>query len=331
MADLSTAYLGLKLKNPLIAASSPLTATLDNLKRCEDAGLGAVVLKSIFEEQIEAAGEQTADHGEAYSAHTDAYEFLREASKERHIDAYLALVEDAKQALDIPVIASINCRSNGKWIEYAKRFSAVGADAIELNHYVVATDVEVDGAEVEKEYLSLVKSARKALNLPLSLKMGPAFSSLANMLRRFDEAQIDGVVLFNRFYNPDINIDRMQMVPASMLSGKDEYTLSMRWAALMSPQVRYDICTSTGIWDGKTVIKQLLAGAKCVQLCSVLLKQGLSTVFKIESEIGQWMEENGYESIDEFRGKLSHEHADPMTWERVQYVKSILDADTRKE
>ncbi len=331
MADLSTSYLGLNLKNPLIAASSPLTATLDNLKRCEDAGLGAVVLKSIFEEQIDAAGEKTAENGEAYSAHTDAYEFLRETSKERHIDAYLALVEGAKQALDIPVIASINCRSNGKWIEYAKRFTAVGADAIELNHYVVATDVEVEGEQVEKEYLSLVKSARKALDLPLSLKMGPAFSSLANMLRRFDEAEIDGVVLFNRFYNPDINIERMKMVPSPMLSGKDEYTLSMRWTALMSQQVRYDICTSTGIWDGKTVIKQLLAGAKSVQLCSVLLKQGLSAVFKIETEIRQWMEANGYQGLDEFRGKLSQEHADPMTWERVQYVKSILDADAGKE
>ncbi|MDY0303834.1 MAG: dihydroorotate dehydrogenase-like protein [Sphaerochaeta sp.] len=331
MADLSTSYLGLELKNPLIAASSPLTASLDNLKRCEDAGLGAVVLKSIFEEQIEAAGEDAALGSDAYSAHTDAYEFLRESSKERHIDAYLALVEGAKESLDIPVIASINCRSNGKWIEYAKRFVSVGVDAIELNHYVVATDVEVEGSEIEKEYLSLVKNARKALDVPLSLKMGPAFSSLANMMRRFDEQNIDGVVLFNRFYNPDINIDRMKMVPAHMLSGKDEYTLSLRWAALMSQQVRYDICASTGIWDGKTVIKQLLAGAKSVQLCSVLLKQGLSTVFKIESEMRQWMEEHDYSSLDAFRGALSQEHADPMTWERVQYVKSILDADSGKE
>ncbi len=331
MADLSTSYLGLKLKNPLIAASSPLTATLDNLKRCEDAGLGAVVLKSIFEEQIEAAGEKTAENGEAYSAHTDAYEFLRETSIEQHIDGYLALLEGAKQSLDIPVIASINCRSNGKWIEYAKRFIAVGADAIELNHYVVATDVEVEGSTIEKEYLSLVKHARKAIDVPLSLKMGPAFSSLANMLRRFDELEIDGVVLFNRFYNPDINIDRLKMVRAGMLSGKDEYTLPLRWAALMSQQVRYDICASTGIWDGKTVIKQLLAGAKSVQLCSVLLKQGLSTVFKIESEMRQWMEGHEYATLDEFRGALSQEHADPMTWERVQYMKSILDADAGKE
>ena len=138
-------------------------------------------------------------------------------------------------------------------------------------------------------------------------------------------------MLFNRFYNPDINIDRMKMVPAHMLSGKDEYTLSLRWTALMSQQVRYDICASTGIWDGKTVIKQLLAGAKSVQLCSVLLKQGLSTVFKIESEMRQWMEEHDYSSLDAFRGALSQEHADPMTWERVQYMKSILDADSGRE
>ncbi|MFA5447778.1 MAG: dihydroorotate dehydrogenase-like protein [Sphaerochaeta sp.] len=327
MADLSTSYLGLELKNPLIAASSPLTASLDNLKRCEDAGLGAVVLKSIFEEQIESIGDSTAQDGEAYSAHTDAYEFLREASMERHIDAYLALVEGAKASLDIPVIASINCRSNGKWIEYAKRFISMGADAIELNHYVVASDVEVEGTVIEDEYLSLVKHARKALDLPLSLKMGPAFSSLANMLRRFDELNIDGVVLFNRFLSPDINIDKMKMVQAQMLSSKDEYTQSLRWTALMSEQVRYDICASTGIWDGKTVIKQLLAGAKSVQLCSVLLKQGLGAVEQIKEQMVQWMDAHEYDDIEAFRGKLSQDNADPMTWERVQYMKSILEAD----
>jgi dihydroorotate dehydrogenase (fumarate) len=331
MADLSTTYLGLNLKNPLIAGSSPLTATLDNLKRCEDAGLGAVVLKSIFEEQIESVGEAIAESGDAFSAHTDAYEYLKGASMERHIDAYLGLLEGAKASLEIPVIASINCRSNGKWIEYAKRFVSVGADAIELNHYVVAADVEVEGTTVEQQYLSLVKSARKHLNLPLSLKMGSSFSSLAHMLRRFDELNIDGVVLFNRFYSPDININTLKMTPSQMLSSKDEYVLPLRWTALMSQEVRYDICASSGIWEGKTVIKQLLAGAKAVQLCSVLLKQGLDVVSKIEEELSAWMEKHSYESLEDFRGTLSQEHSsDPNLWERVQYMKSILDADAMK-
>jgi dihydroorotate dehydrogenase (fumarate) len=327
MADLSTSYLGLKLKNPLIAGSSPLTASLDNLKRCEDAGLSAVVLKSIFEEQIELDSDSAVDWAQDYLTHADAYGFVKSASMERHIDAYLTLLEDAKQALEIPVIASINCRQSGSWIEYANRFAACGADAIELNHYVVAADVEVDGAAIEKEYFSLVKAARKQIKLPLSLKMGPAFSSLANMLRRFDELSIDGVVLFNRFYSPDIDIEKLSLVPAHMLSSKDEYALSLRWTALMSDEVRYDICASTGIHSGSTVVKQLLAGAKAVQLCSVLLKQGLSAVAKIESELAQWMDSHSYSMISDFNGKLAQERMpDPAKWERVQYMKSILDA-----
>ncbi|MPM16022.1 NAD-dependent dihydropyrimidine dehydrogenase subunit PreA [bioreactor metagenome] len=327
MADLSTSYLGLKLKNPLIAGSSPLTASLDNLKRCEDAGMSAVVLKSIFEEQIEMDGESAADLNDAYLTHADAYGFMKSASMERHIDAYLTLLEDAKRTLEIPVIASINCRQSGSWIEYANRFAACGADAIELNHYVVAADVEVDGSAIEKEYLSLVKAARKQIKLPLSLKMGPSFSSSANMMRRFDEYSIDGVVLFNRFYSPDIDINKMTLVPAQMLSSKDEYALSLRWTALMSEEVRYDICASTGIYSGSTVIKQLLAGAKAVQLCSVLLKQGLGSVANIEAELVQWMDSHAYSSIADFNGKLAQERmSDPAKWERVQYMKSILDA-----
>ncbi len=327
MADLSTSYLGLKLKNPLIAGSSPLTASLDNLKRCEDAGLSAVVLKSIFEEQIELDGESAADVSDSYLVHADAYNFMKSASMERQIDAYLTLLEDAKQALGIPVIASINCKQNGSWIEYAKRFEACGADAIELNHYVVAADVEVEGEAIEKEYFSLVKAARKQLKLPISLKMGPSFSSLANMLRRFDELNINGVVLFNRFYSPDIDINTLRLVPAQMLSSKDEYALSLRWTALMSEEVRYDICASTGIYSGSTVIKQLLAGAKAVQLCSVLLKQGLISVAKMEEELVQWMDSHSYSKIADFNGKLAQEQmSDPATWERVQYMKSILDA-----
>ncbi len=195
---------------------------------------------------------------------------MKHASMEQQFDAYLTLLEDAKQSLDIPVIASINCKQNGSWIEYAKRFVACGADAIELNHYVVAADIEVEGSTLEKEYLSLVKSARKQLKLPISLKMGPAFSSLANMLRRFDELSIDGVVLFNRFYSPDIDINKLALVPAQMISSKDEYALSLRWTALMSEEVRYDICAATGIHSGSTVVKQLLAGAKpssCAPFC----------------------------------------------------------------
>lgn len=327
MADLSTKYLGLTLKNPLIAGSSPLTSTLDNLKKCEDAGLSAVVLKSIFEEQIENDSELAVDGAQEYLTHADAYGFMKNASMEQEIDGYLTLLEDAKKALDIPVIASINCRQNGSWIEYANRFVACGADAIEINHYIVAADVEIEGVAIEKNYLSLVKAARKQIKVPLSLKMGSSFSSLANLMRRLDELSIDGVVLFNRFYSPDIDTKTMSLIPAQMLSAKDEYALSLRWTALMSEEVRYDICASTGIYSGDTVVKQLLAGAKAVQLCSVLLKQGLSSVSKIEADLSSWMDSHEYSHISDFNGKLAQERvADPSKWERSQYMKSILGA-----
>ncbi|WP_320130146.1 dihydroorotate dehydrogenase-like protein [uncultured Sphaerochaeta sp.] len=327
MVDLSTKYLGLTLKNPIIAGSSPLTTSLDSLKKCEDAGIGAVVLKSIFEEQIENDSDLKVTENEAYLTHSDAYEFVKNASMDREIDAYLTLLEDAKKSLDIPVIASINCRKNGAWIEYANRFVTCGADAIELNHYIVAADREVDGTAIEKEYLSLVKAARKQTKAPLSLKMGSSFSSLSNLLWKLDELSIDGVVLFNRFFSPDINIETMKMAPAAMLSSEEEYAQSLRWTALMSAELHYDICASRGIHDGKTVIKQLLAGAKSVQVCSVLLKEGLASVSKMTSELEAWMDRHEYAHIVDFNGKLAQERiADPSSWERSQYIKSILGA-----
>jgi dihydroorotate dehydrogenase (fumarate) len=327
MADLSTKYLGLDLKNPIIAGSGPLTSSLDSLKKCEDAGVGAVVLKSIFEEQIDVDSDSKVTENEAYLTHTDAYEFVKNSSMEREIDTYLTLLEQAKKTLDIPVIASINCKKNGAWISYANRFVSCGADAIELNHYIVAADKEVPGEEIEKEYLSLVKAARKQIKVPLSLKLGSSFSSLSNLLLRLDQLSIDGVVLFNRFFSPDIDIEKLTMTPAQMLSSPEEYAQSLRWTALMSEELRYDICASRGIHGGKTVIKQLLAGAKAVQLCSVLVKDGLGTVSRMNGELEAWMERHQYRTIADFNGKLAQERIDdPASWERSQYMKSILGA-----
>lgn len=327
MADLSSTYLGLPIKNPLVAASSPLTASLDSLKKLEDAGLGAVVLKSIFEEQIELDGLDALKEAEGYLGHTDGYEFVKATSMEQQIDAYLELLEGAKKSLSIPVIASINCYQDGTWLEYAKRFINLGADAIELNYYVVGADLEKEGSAMEKEFLHLVKSARKAIDVPLSLKIGSAYSSLANMLRRFDEEEVDGVVLFNRFYSPDIDIERMKMTQAQMVSSKDEYALALRWVALMSEEVRYDLIGATGIHSARSAIKLLLAGAKAVQLCSVLLKEGLESASKMLNEIDTWMEKHEFEDLESFRGKLAKEYkADGALWTRVQYLKTMLES-----
>ncbi|MDT4761748.1 dihydroorotate dehydrogenase-like protein [Sphaerochaeta sp. PS] len=325
MADLSTKYLGLNLKNPIIVGSSPLTATLDSLKKCEDAGVGAVVLKSIFEEQIEGESDAAVDDSQEYLVHADAYGFMKNSSKERAIDEHLTLLENAKKSLQIPVIASINCRENGSWIEYINRFIACGADAIELNHYIVAADRDVDGSAIEKNYLSLVKAARKKVSIPLSLKMGSSFSSLSNLLLKFDQLSIDGVVLFNRFYSPDIDTKNLSFTSAHMLSSEDEYAQSLRWTALMSEELRYDICASTGIYTGETVVKQLLAGAKAVQLCSALMKHGLTRVSKITAEVSSWMDAHEFTQISDFNGQLAQERiADPSRWERTQYMRTIM-------
>lgn len=326
MADLSTTYLGLPIKNPLVAASSPLTASLDSLKKLEDANVGAVVLKSIFEEQIELDGLDAVKEAEGFLGHTDGYEFVKASSMEQQIDAYLALLEGAKKSLSIPVIASINCYRDGTWLEYAKRFINLGADAIELNYYVVGANLEEEGSLVEKEFLQLVRSARKAMSVPLSIKMGSAYSSLANMLRRFDEEEIDGAVLFNRFYSPDIDIERMKMTQAQMISTKDEYTLALRWIALMSEELRYDLIGATGIHSARTAIKLLLAGAKALQLCSVLMKDGLGSVNTMLTGIEEWMDKHSFEDIEAFRGHLAKEYkADGSQWTRVQYLKTMLE------
>ncbi len=325
MADLSTKYLGLNLKNPIIVGSSPLTATLDSLKRCEDAGVGAVVLKSIFEEQIEGESDALVDETQEYLVHADAYGFMKGSSMEQAIDEHLTLLEHAKKALGIPVIASINCRESGSWIEYINRFVACGADAIELNHYIVAADIAVEGLAIEKNYLSLVKAARKKTKVPLSLKMGSSFSSLANLLFKLDQLSIDGVVLFNRFFSPDIDTKTLSFGSAHMFSTEDEYAQSLRWTALMSEELRYDICAATGIHSGDTIVKQLLAGAKAVQLCSVLMKDGLSQVSKMKAELSSWMDAHEFARIEDFNGQLAQERiADPSKWERTQYMRSLM-------
>ncbi|MFA6689425.1 MAG: dihydroorotate dehydrogenase-like protein [Sphaerochaetaceae bacterium] len=330
MNSLSTKYMGLSLKNPIIVGSSPLTATLDNLRKCEDAGAGAVVIKSIFQEQIESDASASIAEIQDYLTHADAYGFLEGASKDHYIDAYLALVEDAKRILDIPVIASINCKDAGTWVDYGQRFVACGADALELNQYVVAADANVSGAEIEQGYVRLVKAARKEFRLPLSLKIGSKFSSLANMIRQFDRLGLDALVLFNRFYNPDIDIDTLKFKPATVVSASDEYVESLRWTALMSAELSCDICASTGIHTGETLVKQLLAGAKAVQVCSTVLKHGFPRISEMLSELERWMDAHEYSSIAQFNGILAQERMDdPSGWERSQYMKSL--AGVREE
>ena len=327
MPDLRTTYMGLKLKNPIIVASSPLTSSIDNLKKCEDSGAGAVVLKSIFEEQINyVAGKDTSMNAEFlhFSDFQDAFDSM---SKDYYIDQYLKLLEVAKKSLDIPVIASINCTHIDTWSEYAKRFEVVGADALELNYYPIASNASVSGDRVDRDAIAFAKAARKMTKLPISMKIGFEYSSLANIMKSFEKEGINALVLFNHFFRPDIDINEMKPCAGQTLSSEYEFYESLRWIALLSAELKkIDFVGNTGIYSADTVIKMLLAGAKAVELCSVLLKNGLGTIAGMLCKIERWMDEKGFKSLADFNGKLAQENmsADGAYWERTQYMRTLI-------
>ncbi|MDD3941776.1 MAG: dihydroorotate dehydrogenase-like protein [Sphaerochaetaceae bacterium] len=324
MERLATTYLGLELKNPIIVGSSPLTSSVDKLKKCEDAGAGAVVVKSIFEEQIDHDAAKMISETEGFVVHADGQDFLEEVSRNYYIDAYLSLVEKATEAMDIPVIASVNCRTRGSWLDYVGRFSEAGADALELNYYILPSDMKRSTQEIEDEYFSVVKSAMDQAKLPLSVKMGSHFTSLANVVKRFDAMGVDGLVLFNRFYQPDIDIEKLTTKSSVVLSSPNDYTQSLQWTALLSAYLNCDICASTGIHSGETLVKMLLSGAKAVQVCSALMKGGHKVIGQMLGDLTAWMDRQGAETFVDFRGKMAHKRMDdPSQWERAQYMKSL--------
>ncbi len=316
--------MGLELKNPIIVGSSPLTSTLEGLKKCEDAGAGAVVVKSIFEEQIDQDSAKMIKESSEYLTHADGAAFVEEVSRNYYIDNYLTLIEKATDALDIPVIASVNCRSLGSWTDYVDRFSNIGADALEINQYILPSDMADDSARIESEYLQLVSAVREKTSLPLSLKLGNSFSSFAHMIKRFDDMNVDGFVMFNRFYQPDIDIAKLSLKPSVNFSNPDDYGLALQWTALLSAYLEADICASNGVHDGEALIKLLLSGAKAVQVVTAILKGGLSVIGEMNSTLEKWMDEKGFDSFVDFRGKLAHKRLDnPAVWERSQYMKSL--------
>ncbi|MGP1418401.1 MAG: dihydroorotate dehydrogenase-like protein [Sphaerochaetaceae bacterium] len=322
MGGLDTEYLHLKLSSPVIMGSSPLTGTLDNLKKAEDNGAGAVVVRSLFEELIVNETRSAIDSAAGFLTHSDAESFLEGASRDFFIDRYLKLVQDAKKALGIPVIASICCNSQGAWVEYAKRFEYCGADALELNYYILASDSKVSGNQVEKRYRELVSAARKAVSIPLSIKIGHQFSSLSNMIQSFSEIGVDGIVLFNHFVRPDIDLDNVR-IDARLLHNKmNDFSETLRWIALMSAETKTDFAASTGINDSSVVLKMLLAGARCCQLATAVYENGFGVIGKFNSEIARWMERHEYSSIKQFMGLLAQERImHPEQWERAQYIK----------
>jgi dihydroorotate dehydrogenase (fumarate) len=322
MIDLSTDYLGLKLRSPLVVGSSGLTKSIGNLEICENKGAGAVVLKSLFEEQIKFEIRKMFSYEETQSAYTEAEDYIRNYAREHTLDEYLGLIRGAKEKLSIPVIASINCTSANEWPAFAKNIQAAGADALELNVFALPSDDNKEGAAYEKLYFDVIENVKKEINIPVALKIGSNFSGLANTIKKLSWSGVKGIVLFNRFFNPDIDIDSFRIKAAHLYSDPEEISISLRWIAIMAGKVQADLCASTGVHDGKGVIKQLLAGANAVQVCSTLYKNGFDQLDIIRDEMTQWMEKHHYERIADFRGKMSQKMTDnPAAFLRVQFMK----------
>ena len=324
MAELKTKYMGIELRSPVIAASSGLTATVSKVKELEQAGAGAVVLKSLFEEQILFDSNKMTEGFNA-DVHADAMDFFNGMSSNYFLDEYLGLVEDCKKAVDIPVIASVNCVTDGTWIKYAKRFENVGADALELNVFNIPVNKKLSSEDYERIYYSIAEEVTKNVTIPVALKVSPHFTSLARVLENFAEIGIDGLVLFNRFYRPDVDIDKLKITHAPIMSAAEEMSLALQWIALLSGEIDIDFAATTGVHNAEGVIKQLLAGAKAVQVCSALYKNGSRVIGEMNKEISSWMESKKFSSIKDFNGMLCQEESNnPEAYERTQYMKAAV-------
>jgi dihydroorotate dehydrogenase (fumarate) len=325
MADLNVKYLGLDLKSPLIAASSGLTDNIENLKRFEKHGAGAVVLKSIFEEEIriekDAALSKMNSSGFIYPESMEFYDYHDGAENESTL-RYLDLVHEAKKKLAIPVIPSINCVTSEQWTDYPRLLQEAGADALELNIFIIPSDLTRTKFDNEKVYFDIIREVKKQVTIPIALKVSFYFSDLALMLKKMSESGISGLVLFNRFYSPDFDIDTMEVTSASVLSSPGDFSPSLRWIAIMRDHVKCDLASSGGVHDGNTMIKMILAGANAVQVASAFYKNGIDYTEEMLNTLQAWMKKNKYKSIDDFRSKMSqHETVNPAVFQRVQFMK----------
>jgi len=324
--SLHTKYLGLDLKNPLVASSGPLTGRIDTLKKLEEAGAAAVVLPSLFEEEIVREGVEIAMlYDYQNEGFGEAQTYLPEMENyNTGPETYLQLVRQAKQSLTIPVIGSLNGTSNGGWIQYGKMIEEAGADALELNIYYLAADPEMTAQQVEKQYLELVASVRGAVSIPLAVKVGPFFSSMANMAKRLFHAGADGLVLFNRFIQPDIDLDTLTVESRLVLSSRDELWLPLRWIAILRSYFDQSLAATRGVHTSEDVIKLLLAGADVTMTTSGVLKHGPGLISDLLVGLRTWLEEKEYVSVEQMKGSMSQRNSpDPAAFARVNYVKTI--------
>ncbi len=324
MSSVSTTYMGLELNNPLLVASCSLSKNLDGIRKIADAGAGAVVLKSLFEEQLQIETAELERHiGPSW--HTEAFDYVQNMGMQLGPKEYVALVEKAKAELKLPLIASLNCISTKWWAEYAKKLENAGADALELNISFLPGDPERESGEIENLYLEAVDSVKGTVHIPIAVKLGPYFTSLISLGSKLCRKGISALVLFNRFYQVDIDIDKLAFTTGASFSTPEEMSLPLRWTALLSDRIDCDFAATTGVHDAAGVIKMLLAGATVVQLCSTLYQHGLEQIAVILNEVQAWMDGHGFTDLAQLRGKLSREQGEQaQLLERLQYIKALV-------
>jgi dihydroorotate dehydrogenase (fumarate) len=324
--DITTKYMGMNLRSPIVVSASPLSEDVANIKKMEDAGAAAVVLYSLFEEQILLEQKEVFYHTTAGTySFAEALTYFPEADEYRvGPDGYLDLIRKAKEAVNIPIIASLNGSTNGGWIDYAKKMQEAGADAIELNIYYIPTDMNLSSLDIENNYIEIVKHVKSAVSIPVAVKLSPFFTNMANLAKRIDEVGADALVLFNRFYQPDIDLDNLEVRPQIQLSHSSAARLPMRWIAILKGRIKADLAATSGIQSSDDVIKMLLSGANVTMMCSALLKNGIYHISQVEKEIIEWMTEKEYESVQQMQGSMSQQNvADPSAFERAQYMKAL--------
>lgn len=322
MVDLSTRYLGLKLKNPVIVGSSGLTNSVESIQELEKNGAAAVVLKSIFEEEIAFEYEDILKEASGAGVNLDQFDYYDYHIKGEKLNRYTALIRESKNAVSIPVIASINCVYSHEWTSFAERLQTAGADALELNMFFLPTEYGRSSEEKEKVYFQIIEKIQKEVTIPIALKISYYFSNLGYMIQKLSETGIAGLVLFNRFYSPDFDIHKMEVVSSNVFSSPSDLSISLRWIAIMAKRVHCDLAASTGVHDGEALIKQLLAGADAVQVASTLYLNGKSRITEMLKTLEGWMGEKGYSCLADFRGKMSQaKSTNPAAYDRVQFMK----------
>lgn len=326
MADLSTRYLGMTLRTPLVASASPLSKDIASIKRLEDAGAAAVVLYSLFEEQLELEQLELHHHlTHGTDSFAEALTYIPEPLNfNLGPEGYLEHIRKAKEAVGIPIIANLNGSSTGGWTRFAAQMEQAGADALELNIYNIPTDIHLTAAEVEQTYLDILTAVKSVVKIPVAVKVSPFFSSMANMAKRFDDAGANALVLFNRFYQPDIDLEALEVIPNVLLSTPQALRLPLRWIAILYGRIRADLAATSGIHQATDALKMLMVGANVTMLASALLKNGVGHLKTVEREMSEWLESHEYESVAQMQGSMSQiRSANPSAFERVQYMRAL--------